>query len=130
MSSEARRATIVGAGPNGLSAGTALASAGFEVVVLERAEVAGGGVRTEDLALPGFRHDVCSAVHPLAVASPFFRPPAEARFATPDPALFLCSASTPPGGGVHDMCGSHAAASACRRRLPAKRLIPGPGGGR
>lgn len=73
MRREARRVTVVGAGPNGLSAGIAMASAGFEVVVLERAEVAGGGVRTEELTLPGFRHDVCSAVHPLAAASPFFR---------------------------------------------------------
>ncbi len=63
---------VVGAGPNGLSAAVALARAGLSVQVLEQASSAGGGTRTEELTLSGFRHDVCSAVHPLGIASPFF----------------------------------------------------------
>jgi phytoene dehydrogenase-like protein len=66
-------AVIVGSGPNGLAAGLTLARAGHSVLVLEAKDTPGGGMRTQELTLPGFRHDVCSAVHPLAVASPFFR---------------------------------------------------------
>ncbi|HXP11795.1 MAG TPA: NAD(P)/FAD-dependent oxidoreductase, partial [Acidobacteriaceae bacterium] len=65
-------ATIVGAGPNGLAAAIVLAGAGFNVEVREAALVAGGGTRSAELTLPGFIHDLGSAVHPLAVASPFF----------------------------------------------------------
>jgi phytoene dehydrogenase-like protein len=64
---------VVGAGPNGLSAAVALARAGLSILVLEQAASAGGGMRTAELTLPGFRHDVCSTVHPLGIASPFFR---------------------------------------------------------
>ncbi|MDF2507661.1 MAG: dehydrogenase [Microbacterium sp.] len=67
------RATIIGSGPNGLAAGVALARTGYEVRVLEAADAIGGGLRTREGSLPGFRHDVCSAVHPAAVSSPFFR---------------------------------------------------------
>ncbi|MGN6300639.1 MAG: phytoene desaturase family protein, partial [Angustibacter sp.] len=66
-------AVVVGAGPNGLAAAVVLAAAGLQVEVLEAAPTVGGGARTAELTLPGFRHDVCSAVHPLAVASPFLR---------------------------------------------------------
>lgn len=62
----------MGAGPNGLASAITLARAGLAVDVYERADTAGGGCRTAELTLPGFRHDVCSAVHPLAAASPFF----------------------------------------------------------
>ncbi len=64
---------IIGSGPNGLSAGVYLAQRGLRVLLLEAAETAGGGMRTAALTLPGFRHDVCSAVHPMAVLSPYFQ---------------------------------------------------------
>ena len=63
---------IVGAGPNGLTAAAVLASAGLAVTVLERNERIGGGCRTEALTLPGFAHDVCSAIHPIGSVSPIF----------------------------------------------------------
>jgi phytoene dehydrogenase-like protein len=66
-------AIVVGSGPNGLAAAVTLARAGRSVLVLEAAETIGGGCRTRELTLPGFRHDVCSAFHPLASTSPFFR---------------------------------------------------------
>src|SRR4051795_1301498 len=66
-------AIVVGSGPNGLAAAIALAQAGRSVRVLEAAATVGGGTRTAELTLPGFKHDVCSAIHPLALASPFLR---------------------------------------------------------
>jgi len=66
-------AVVVGAGPNGLAAAIELARNGRSVHVIEGAETIGGGTRTHELTLPGFHHDVCSAVHPLAVGSPFLR---------------------------------------------------------
>ncbi len=66
-------ATVVGSGPNGLAAAVVFARAGLTVRVVERESTVGGGMRTKELTLPGFRHDVCSAVHPAALASPFFR---------------------------------------------------------
>ena len=69
-------AVVVGSGPNGLAAAVTLARAGLEVHVVEGATTPGGGCRTEELTLPGFRHDVCSAAHPLLALSPFFADPA------------------------------------------------------
>ena len=66
-------AVVVGSGPNGLAAAIILARAGRSVCVLEAAPKAGGGVHSEELTLPGFVHDVCSAVYPWAIASPLFR---------------------------------------------------------
>jgi phytoene dehydrogenase-like protein len=66
-------AVVVGAGPNGLAAAADIAVAGRSVLVLEAGETIGGGCRTQELTVPGFLHDVCSAIHPLAVASPCFR---------------------------------------------------------
>jgi phytoene dehydrogenase-like protein len=66
-------AVIVGSGPNGLAAGITLARGGKSVLVLEAKPTIGGGTRTAQLTIPGFMHDVCSALHPLGVASPFFR---------------------------------------------------------
>ncbi len=66
-------AVIVGAGPNGLAAAITLARAGRSVLVIEGKETVGGGTRSCELTLPGFVHDICSAIHPLGVASPFFR---------------------------------------------------------
>jgi phytoene dehydrogenase-like protein len=66
-------AVVVGSGPNGLAAAITMAAAGLRVQVIEGAPTIGGGCRTEELTLPGFWHDVCSAAHPLAVASPFFQ---------------------------------------------------------
>jgi phytoene dehydrogenase-like protein len=65
-------AVVVGAGPNGLAAAVTLARAGCSVVVLESADVPGGGTRSEELTLPGFMHDVCATIHPLGVASRLF----------------------------------------------------------
>jgi len=66
-------AVVVGSGPNGLAAAIDLARAGRSVHVIEAADTLGGGIRTSELTLPGFRHDLCSTVVPLAAGSPFFR---------------------------------------------------------
>ncbi|MET7536255.1 NAD(P)/FAD-dependent oxidoreductase [Streptomyces sp. NPDC005507] len=66
-------AVVVGAGPNGLTAAVELARRGLSVAVFEAMDTVGGGARTEELTLPGFRHDPCSAAHPLGINSPAFR---------------------------------------------------------
>jgi phytoene dehydrogenase-like protein len=66
-------AVIVGSGPNGLAAAITLQKAGLSVLLLEAKDTIGGGMRTEALTLPGFLHDVCSAIHPMAAASPFLQ---------------------------------------------------------
>lgn len=66
-------AVIVGSGPNGLAAAITLAQAGCAVLVVEARETIGGGIRSAELTLPGFVHDICAAMHPLALASPFLR---------------------------------------------------------
>jgi phytoene dehydrogenase-like protein len=66
-------AIVVGSGPNGLAAAITLARAGYSVLVCEANATIGGGARSAELTLPGFLHDVCSAVHPLAAGSPFFK---------------------------------------------------------
>lgn len=65
-------ALVIGGGPNGLAAAITLARAGRSVQVIEARDTLGGGARTAELTLPGFRHDICSAIHPLGVGSPFF----------------------------------------------------------
>lgn len=66
-------AIVVGSGPNGLAAAITLARAGYSVKIFEKADFPGGGLHSAELTVPGFIHDVCSAVHPLAVVSPFFK---------------------------------------------------------
>lgn len=66
-------ATIIGSGPNGFAAAIELARNGYSVTIREAAEIIGGGTRTEEITLPGYLHDICSAIHPLALVSPFFR---------------------------------------------------------
>jgi phytoene dehydrogenase-like protein len=91
---------VVGSGPNGLAAALALARAGLAVHVYEGANTPGGGCRTEELTLPGFAHDICSTVHPLLAASPFF---------TEKPLAGL-SLKTPEMAFAHPLDGGHAAA--------------------
>lgn len=73
-------AVVVGSGPNGLAAAITLAEAGRSVLVLEANSTIGGGARSQELTLPGFIHDVCSAIHPLGAGSPFFQTLPLARF--------------------------------------------------
>ena len=68
-----QQAVVVGTGPNGLAAAITIAKAGNPVTIFEANATVGGGARSAELTLPGFKHDVCSAVHPLGSGSPFFR---------------------------------------------------------
>jgi len=70
---QAMKATVIGSGPNGLAAAITLARAGAQVRVMEAQPTIGGGARSMEMTLPGFVHDHCSAIHPLAAGSPFFR---------------------------------------------------------
>src|SRR5205823_9523 len=73
-------AVVVGSGPNGLAAAIELARKGLRVRVHEAEPTIGGGARSAQSTLPGFLHDICSAIHPMAAASPFFRGLLLARF--------------------------------------------------
>ncbi|MFL5787629.1 MAG: phytoene desaturase family protein [Flavisolibacter sp.] len=66
-------AVVVGSGPNGLAAAITMQQAGLSVLIIEGEDIVGGGTRSAELTLPHFIHDVCSAIHPLAVSSPFFK---------------------------------------------------------
>src|SRR6478609_8504370 len=66
-------AVVVGSGPNGLAAAITMQQQGLSVLLVEAKDTIGGGLRTKELTLPGFKHDVCSAIHPLAVGSPFLK---------------------------------------------------------
>jgi len=66
-------AIIIGSGPNGFAAAITLQQRGLSTLIVEGADTIGGGMRTKELTLPGFKHDVCSAIHPMAMASPFMR---------------------------------------------------------
>ena len=72
-STEKYDVAVVGSGPNGLAAAITLQQQGLHVLLLEAKETIGGGMRTSELTLPGFHHDVCSAIHPMGAASPFLR---------------------------------------------------------
>jgi len=73
LMSQSYDAVIIGSGPNGLAAAVSLAREGMAVHVIEGHAQIGGGTRTAELTLPGFHHDVCSAIHPMGVASPFLK---------------------------------------------------------
>ena len=66
-------AIIIGSGPNGFAAAITMQRQGLSTLILEGADTIGGGMRTQELTLPGFKHDVCSAIHPMAMASPFMQ---------------------------------------------------------
>src|ERR1700749_4781431 len=63
---------VIGSGPNGLAAAIRLQQQGLSVLIIEGKDTIGGGLRSAELTLPGFTHDICSAIHPLAAGSPFF----------------------------------------------------------
>ncbi|MBC6611722.1 NAD(P)/FAD-dependent oxidoreductase [Hymenobacter sp. BT507] len=96
-------AVVVGSGPNGLAAAITLQQAGLSVLLIEGKDQLGGGLRTAELTLPGFRHDICSAIHPLAVASPFFQ--------TLPLAQYGLTYITPPVAAAHPFDGGTAAAA-------------------
>jgi len=112
-------AVVVGSGPNGLAAAIAMQQAGLSVLLLEGKRELGGGLRTAELTLPGFRHDICSAIHPLAVASPFFR--------TLPLAQYGLNFITPPVAAAHPFDDGTAAAALPSLAETAAQLGPDAG---
>jgi phytoene dehydrogenase-like protein len=134
-----RRALVIGSGPNGLAAAITMARAGWDVEVREAAPTIGGGARTEELTLPGFRHDVCSAIHPMGRASPFLstvladlpwvEPPIELAhpFDGGSAAVLRRSLAATASGLGRDAAAYRALIGALVRRWPeAERLVLGP----
>jgi phytoene dehydrogenase-like protein len=105
---------VIGSGPNGLSAAILAARAGLSTIVFETHETAGGGARSAELTLPGFRHDVCSAVHPMGAASPWFRELPLQQFGL--------EWITPPAAAAHPLDGTEAALLANRLEETVERL--------
>ena len=104
---------VGGSGPNGLAAAIVLDPAGHRPLVLEAREVIGGGLRSAELTLPGYRHKVCAAIFALADCTPFLRRLPLARYSlrwvySPNELTHPCSSATPKGG-VDGRCGYHPA---------------------
>lgn len=119
-------AVVVGSGPNGLAAALVLAGAGLRVEVYEAEETIGGGARTGELTLPGFRHDCCSVAHPMAVASPFFRAfglPERVELLQPEIAFAQPLDGAPAGKAWRDL---ERTAEGLGRDGPAWRSVFGP----
>src|ERR1700758_3583010 len=95
-------AVVVGSGPNGLAAAILMQQKGLSVLVIEGKDTVGGGMRSAELTLPGFVHDICSAIHPLTAASPFFK--------TLPLAEFGLDGTAPPAELVHPLDGGEALA--------------------
>src|SRR5262245_66469289 len=97
-------AIVVGSGPNGLAAAIVIAQTGRKVIVFEAETTIGGGARSGELTLPGFVHDLCSAIHPFGVASPFFRSLPLAQFGLEwiePPAMLAHPLEAEPAAGVY-----------------------------
>jgi len=116
MSKSMYDAVVVGSGPNGLAAAIVMQQAGLSVLLLEGKNELGGGLRTAELTLPGFRHDICSAIHPLATASPYFQ--------TLPLAQYGLEYITPPVAAAHPFDDGTAAAAVHSLVDTARRLGP------